>query len=322
MNKKYCLIPDEEKFYSFLASLTFSPVELMQLKLMHINQICVDESACQWEVHFSCAAHLTGGLLQKAAQQLAAAFSLQSVDMICDGDGSKCQMMQREPQAEVEITDCTGEPLPEEIPLPPEPPDIEIGETLPPEPPCETSYNNPEEDPEYLQAMAALYGEKKADGQLWGKKIKGTPRKLDTVTEEERNVVIEGTFVKSLDKDGALQTFIDKETRVGSIVLTFNVSDDTGGIFVKLRFDKRDGGDPRKECNEFKNLLKPGMRLRLQGDVAPDRFAFDEMCMVPRGIMKLDAKEERMDNAEVKRVELHCHTKMSKLDGQIGRAHV
>ena len=96
--------------------------------------------------------------------------------------------------------------------------------------------------------MAALYGEKKADGQLWGKKIKGTPRKLDTVTEEERNVVIEGTFVKSLDKDGALQTFIDKETRVGSIVLTFNVSDDTGGIFVKLRFDKRDGGDPRKEC--------------------------------------------------------------------------
>lgn len=135
------------------------------------------------------------------------------------------------------------------------------------------------------------------------------------MTEEERNVVIEGTFVKSLDKDGALQTFIDKETRVGSIVLTFNVSDDTGGIFVKLRFDKRDGGDPRKECNEFKNLLKPGMRLRLQGDVAPDRFAFDEMCMVPRGIMKLDAKEERMDNAEVKRVELHCHTKMSKLDG-------
>ena len=96
-----------------------------------------------------------------------------------------------------------------------------------------------------------------------------------------------------------MQTFIDKETRVGSIVLTFNVSDDTGGIFVKLRFDKRDGGDPRKECNEFKNLLKPGMRLRLQGDVAPGRFAFDEMCMVPRGIMKLDAKEERMDNAEV-----------------------
>ena len=175
MNKKYCLIPDEEKFYSFLASLTFSPVELMQLKLMHINQICVDESACQWEVHFSCAAHLTGGLLQKAAQQLAAAFSLQSVDMICDGDGSKCQVMQREPQAEVEITDCTGEPLPEEIPLPPEPPDIEIGETLPPELPCETSYNNPEEDPDYLQAMAALYGEKKADGQLWGNPLYDWP---------------------------------------------------------------------------------------------------------------------------------------------------
>lgn len=72
MNKKYCLIPDEEKFYSFLASLTFSPVELMQLKLMHINQICVDESACQWEVHFSCTANLTGRL---AAEGGAAACS-------------------------------------------------------------------------------------------------------------------------------------------------------------------------------------------------------------------------------------------------------
>lgn len=70
MNKKYCLIPDEEKFYSFLASMTFSSVELMQLKLMHINQICVDESACQWEVHFSCAAHLTGGCCRRRRSSL------------------------------------------------------------------------------------------------------------------------------------------------------------------------------------------------------------------------------------------------------------
>ena len=322
MTQKYCLIPDEDKFYSFLAALPFSNVELMQLKLMHINQICIDESACEWEVHFSCAAHLTEGLMQKAAKQLAAAFSLQTVDMVCDGDGTKCQLPAREVAADVEITDCTGEPLPDEIPLPPEPPDMPDCATmaddeipLPPEPPaCEELYDaSPESDPEFLKAKEALYGIKKDDGLLWGKRIKGSVRKIETLTEEENNVVIEGTFVRSLDKDGGLQTFIEHELRTGAIMLTFNVSDDTNGIFVKLRFDKRDGKDARKECNEFKNLLKPGMRLRLMGNVAPDRFAFDEMTMMPRGIMKLEVAQ-RMDNAPEKRVELHCHTKMSKMD--------
>ena len=319
MKKKYCLIPDEDKFFGFLASLNFSEVDLLQLQLMHINQICVDETTCQWEVHFSCAAHLTEGLIQATAQQLAAAFSLRSVDMICDGDGSKCELPKRELQPEVEITDCTGEPLPEEIPLPPEPPDVEIGEPdlqdIPPcEPEPEAEYRL-ENDPAYLQAMEALYGDKKKDdGLLWGKRIKGAVRKIDTLTEEENRVVIEGTFVKSLDKDGGLQSFIEHEMRTGAILLTFNVSDETNGIFVKLRFDKRDGEEPRKACNEFKNLLKPGMRLRLQGNVAPDHYAFDEMTMTPYGIMKINV-EQRMDNAPEKRVELHCHTKMSKMDG-------
>ena len=324
MQKKYCLIPDEEKLFNFLASLSFSDVDLMQLRLMHIKQICVDETTSQWEVHFSCAAHLTEGLISATAQQLAAAFSLQQVDMICDGDGRSCQLPSRQKQPEVEITDCTGEPLPEEIPLPPEPPDVEIGEPdysdvpLPCEPP-EPDYQL-ENDPAYLQAMESLYGNKKKDKDLlWGKRIKeGKLRKLEEITEEESNVIIEGTFAKSLDKDGNLQTFIEKELRTGAIMLSFNVSDGTGGIFVKLRF----GGAAkdvnkeaaRKECNEFKGLLKPGMHLRLHGSVAPDRFAFDELTLTPSGIMKLEVKP-RMDNAAEKRVELHCHTKMSKMDG-------
>ena len=149
---------------------------------------------------------------------------------------------------------------------------------------------------------------------LWGKKIKGPVRTIDSIIEEENRIVIEGTFVKSLDKDGNLQTFVEHEMRNGVILLTFNVSDDTNGIFIKMRFDNRDGKEPRKECNAFKDLLKPGMRLRIQGNAAPDRFAFDEMTLMPHGIMKLNV-EQRMDNAAEKRVELHCHTKMSKMDG-------
>ncbi len=310
MQRKYCLIPDKDKFFSFLASLSFSQVEMMQLKLMHINQICIDESSSRWEIHFSCAAHLTGELIQAAAKKLAAAFCLRSVDMICDGDGLSCQLpVNRREVPDVEITDCTGEVLTDDVPLPPEPPEIEIGNSEP----IEQEYCL-EEDLDYKQAVENLYGSKKDDGILWGKRISGLVQKIETLTEEENNVVIEGTFVKSLDKDGNLQSFLEHELRSGAIILTFNVSDETNGIFVKLRFDNRDGNDVRKKCNEFKNLLKPGMRLRLQGNVAPDRFAFDEMTMQPFSIMKIDI-EQRMDNALEKRVELHCHTKMSKMDG-------
>lgn len=317
MQTKYCIMPDENKFFAFLAAQSFSGSELMQLRLMHISQICVDESACQWEVHFNCAAHLTEGLLQAAAAKLAAAFSLRQVDMICDGDGSKCQLPVKEPEPEVVFTDCTGEPLPEELPLPPEPPAVEIGATEPEEPPlCEPpEAPDYDADAEFRAAYDALYGAKKDDGLLWGKRIKGPVRTIDSLTEEENKVVIEGVFVKSLDKDGNLQTFIEHELRSGDIMLTFNVSDDTNGIFVKMRFRKQEGGSARKDCNDFKGQLKPGMRLRLQGNVAPDRFAFDEMTMTPFGIMKLEGAAQRMDNAPEKRVELHCHTKMSKMDG-------
>ena len=87
MTTKYCIIPDEEKLYTFLSGQQFTPGELMQLRLLHISQICVDESACNWEVHFTCAAHLTPGILETMAARLAEAFALAHVDMVCDGDG-------------------------------------------------------------------------------------------------------------------------------------------------------------------------------------------------------------------------------------------
>ncbi len=316
MQAKYCMIPDKEKFYNFLAGQAFSSTELMQLKLLHINQICIDESACLWEVHFACTAHLTEGLLQAAAEKLASAFSLQQVDFICDGDSQKCEVPKvvQEQMPEVEISGCCGEPyLDEDIPLPEEPPAMEIGEDQQPEPP----YCEPEpvvRDEAYEKAYNLLYGNADhTDGHLWGKKVKGKVRPLDSIIEEENRVVIEGNFVKSLDKDGKLTTFDEKELRTGDIMLTFNVADETNGIFVKLRFSKRDHENVQSACHQFKDLFKPGMRLRILGNVAPDSFRFNEMTMTPQGIMKVDVPE-REDKAEVKRVELHCHTKMSKMD--------
>ncbi|MEE1193389.1 MAG: PolC-type DNA polymerase III, partial [Phascolarctobacterium sp.] len=72
----------------------------------------------------------------------------------------------------------------------------------------------------------------------------------------------------------------------------------------------------RRDCNELKNKLKLGTMLRVQGNVARDKFMMDEFSMQVTGLMKLDVEEKpRLDEAPEKRVELHCHTKMSKMDG-------
>ena len=333
MQTKYCIMPDEEKFFAFLSAQSFTKGELLQLRLMHITQICVDETTRQWEVHFTCTAHLTQGIIQAAAAKLAAAFSLQQVDMICDGAGGKCSLPQG-PQPEVEITDCTGEPLPEELPLPPEPVDVEIGQTEPKQPCCEQEPEEallpplPPEPPEasepspeelaYMQAYEALYGQKKDTGLLWGRTIKGQVRKIDSIIEDEDKVVIEGKVVKTMDKDGGLNTFVEHETRNGMLILTFNICDETNGMTLKILFkgNKDELAATHKECNALKDKLKLGTMLRVQGNVARDRFLMDEFTMQVTGLMKLEAEEKpRLDNASEKRVELHCHTKMSKMDG-------
>ncbi|MGM9582205.1 MAG: PolC-type DNA polymerase III, partial [Phascolarctobacterium sp.] len=283
------------------------------------------------------AAHLTQGIIQAAAAKLAAPFSLQQVDMLCDGDGSKCSLPLGHIQPEVEVTDCTGEPLPEEMPPPPEPVDVEIGQTepqqpscsclqqeqdaapLPPEPPEQYEANEPSPDElAYQQAYEALYGQKKDTGLLWGRPIKGQVRKIDSIIEDEDRVVIEGKFVKTMDKDGGLQSFVEHETRTGFVILTFNICDETNGMTLKLIFkgNKDELANTHKAVNELKGKLKLGTMLRVQGNVARDRFMMDEFTMQVTGLMKLEVEEKiRTDNAKEKRVELHCHTKMSKMDG-------
>ncbi|MGN1087825.1 MAG: PolC-type DNA polymerase III, partial [Phascolarctobacterium sp.] len=164
----------------------------------------------------------------------------------------------------------------------------------------------------------ALYGQKKDTGLLWGRAIKGQVRKIDSIIEDEDKIVIEGKVVKTMDKDGGLQTFVEHETRKGFVILCFNLCDETNGITLKIIFkgSNDDAKAARRDCNELKNKLKLGTMLRVQGNVARDKFMMDEFSMQVTGLMKLDVEEKpRLDEAPEKRVELHCHTKMSKMDG-------
>lgn len=315
MKAKYCIVPDIAKFFEFLAGLSFSESDLLHTRLIRPQKILLDVEQSEWVIEYKAAAPVEERLALAVADKLAAAFSLHKVALsCCNGKTETRQQAEEIPlppelpeDTEIVVTNCSGQPISEEIPLPEEPPQNDL-----------EGYNyedavscGSEADADFARAYEILYGSggggKKGSGVIWGKSFKGELRPLEDVTEEENNVVIEGQFVKCFDKDGILTSFNERELRTKRVKLSFNVSDDTNGIFVNMYFQTLE------ECHKFKSLIKPGVYLRIMGDAKRDRFSFDEMTIEPKGIMLIE-KEERMDNAEVKRVELHCHTKMSKMD--------
>ena len=73
----------------------------------------------------------------------------------------------------------------------------------------------------------------------------------------------------------------------------------------------RDDEEYARLCKEFKN----GNWYKIRGYTKNDQFA-KELVLNARDMVKIDKKEESIkDNAEEKRVELHCHTLMSQMDG-------
>lgn len=315
MKAKYCIVPDTAKFFEFLAGLSFSESDLLHTRLIRPQKIFVDVEQSEWVIEYKAAAPVEERLALAVADKLAAAFSLHKVELSCCNAEANVKAeteeipLPPEPPEETEfiVTNCSGQPIPEEIPLPEEPPQNDL-ESYHYE---ENSSCGSEADADFARAYELLYGNggkgKNGNGVIWGKNFRGEPRPLDDITEEENNVVMEGQFVKCFDKDGVLTSFNERELRTKRVKLSFNLSDDTNGIFINMYFQTLE------ECHKFKSLIKPGVYLRIMGDARRDRYAFDEMTIEPKGIMLIE-KEERMDNAEVKRVELHCHTKMSKMD--------
>ncbi|MGP1348992.1 MAG: PolC-type DNA polymerase III [Stomatobaculum sp.] len=102
--------------------------------------------------------------------------------------------------------------------------------------------------------------------------------------------------------------FIEKS---GSTLFIFSVTDFTDSITVKLFF--RGEGEA---LDTLKAVVKKGVFLKLRGMTSIDNHDGELIIGSVRGIKKCEpfAENSRMDHAPVKRVELHCHTKMSDLD--------
>jgi len=131
---------------------------------------------------------------------------------------------------------------------------------------------------------------------IMGQAVKEEPVSLEQIADEERSVVVTGR-VFNLNR---------REMRSGRTLLTFDITDHTDSLSVKLFLEKED--------EEKASAIKEGTWLMLRGAVQHDNFT-QELCLMPRDIMLSPPRGVRLDNAAQKRVELHLHTKMSALDG-------
>ena len=95
-----------------------------------------------------------------------------------------------------------------------------------------------------------------------------------------------------------------------SVLVTLKVTDDTDSITVKKWIRSE------KEKELFETEIKPGVELRIIGNAEYDTFARD-VVLTASSIERLGVHKEEdvVDDAPIKRVELHAHTKMSTLDG-------
>lgn len=124
--------------------------------------------------------------------------------------------------------------------------------------------------------------------------------KTNDINGEINNIFVLGT-VANVD----FRTF-----STGNHLLSFDFADDTNGIICKLFLNKNN-----EEPEEIIKKLKSSYKVLLHGIVKYDSF-LNDYILQPKQI-KLIKEEVRLDNAKVKRVELHAHTKMSNMDAVV-----
>ena len=108
---------------------------------------------------------------------------------------------------------------------------------------------------------------------------------------------------------GKVLSLDTREIRNERTIVIFAVTDFTDSMVIKIFAKNEDLKDILKD-------IKPGAFLKIRGMANVDKFDGDLTIGSIVGIKKIsNFVEKRMDNSPEKRVELHCHTKMSDMDG-------
>ncbi|CUX48213.1 PolC-type DNA polymerase III [Clostridium sp. C105KSO13] len=134
---------------------------------------------------------------------------------------------------------------------------------------------------------------------IFGKNFEDEPISLDQVVSEMGEITIHGKIIN----------FDTREIRNEKTILLFAVSDFTDTITVKM-FARNE------QLPELLGELKKGVFVKIKGITTIDKFDGELTIGSVTGIRKSsDFTVSREDLSPRKRVELHCHTKMSDMDG-------
>ena len=138
-----------------------------------------------------------------------------------------------------------------------------------------------------------------SDGLVYGRAFEDETIELSQVQSEMGEITFRGKVI----------SFETREIRNEKTIVMYAVTDFTDTIMVKM-FVRND------QLADVLAEVKKGAFLKIKGVTTIDRFDGELTIGSVFGIKKIaDFTESRMDTAPEKRVELHCHTKMSDMDG-------
>ena len=135
-----------------------------------------------------------------------------------------------------------------------------------------------------------------------GRVIKDDAVSIKTIVGEEESVTIEGEVFGTEEFEPSSKAFK---------ILTIKLTDYSDSIYCKIfSRDEEEFASLKKNC-------KTGAWLKIRGSTKLDKYAGNEIVLNIRDINKIPPKRTKkiVDDAPVKRVELHAHTMMSQMDG-------
>lgn len=134
---------------------------------------------------------------------------------------------------------------------------------------------------------------------ILGKNFEDEPTEISSLGEDPHEVTVRGEVFQTEER----------ETRNGKIIFNISVTDYTDSIRVKLWVLP-------EEKAAYEATFKNGSCFLIKGMMDFDPFDKETMIKTAYAIKKTPSfRSARSDNASEKRVELHCHTKMSDMDG-------
>ena len=154
----------------------------------------------------------------------------------------------------------------------------------------------PKQEPRPSNAGGGARKESGAGKIIMGREIKGHPMPMSELNPKAGNVVVEGKVFKCEFRE---------LRQPGMWLALIEMTDYEGSVIVRKRMLEKD-------VAPLRDRVSTGMWLRVAGTM---ELTYDghDMQLNPRDVTEI-THEPRMDTAEVKRVELHLHTRMSNMD--------